>query len=97
MDRPDGECKTVLMRPLLKSGLLAAVALAFGIGAPSARVGDCSVDAMLVFDGSASMDEITFETGPKTRIVEASTCVSVRRPMPRGRSSRPSRPFGPMA
>ena len=80
MDRPDGECKTVLMRPLLKSGLLAAVALAFGIGAPSARVGDCSVDAMLVFDGSASMDEITFETGPKTRIVEARE--AMRRAMP---------------
>ena len=26
---------------------------------------------MLVFDGSASMDEISFETGPNTRIVEA--------------------------
>ena len=36
-----------------------------------ARIGDCSVDAMLVFDGSASMDEISFETGPNTRIVEA--------------------------
>lgn len=36
-----------------------------------ARSLDCSVDAMLVFDGSASMDEISFETGPNTRIVEA--------------------------
>ncbi|WP_236687906.1 vWA domain-containing protein [Jannaschia aquimarina] len=31
----------------------------------------CATDAMVVFDGSASMSEITFETGLKTRIVEA--------------------------
>ncbi|MEM1276283.1 MAG: VWA domain-containing protein [Pseudomonadota bacterium] len=45
-----------------------------------AQVGDCSVDAMLVFDGSASMDEISLETGPNTRIVEARQ--AVRRAMP---------------
>lgn len=35
---------------------------------------------MLVFDGSASMDEISFETGPNTRIVEARQ--AIRRAMP---------------
>lgn len=45
-----------------------------------ARVVDCSVDAMLVFDGSTSMDEITFETGPNTRIVDARQ--AMRRAMP---------------
>ncbi len=35
---------------------------------------------MLVFDGSASMDEISFETGPRTRIVEARE--AIRRAMP---------------
>ena len=59
------------MRRLLHSGILACATLAWMASAPSAWVGDCSVDAMLVFDGSASMDEISFETGPNTRIVEA--------------------------
>ena len=68
------------MRCLLQTGLLAAVALSLGISAPMARVDDCSVDAMLVFDGSASMDEISFETGPDTRIVEARQ--AIRRAMP---------------
>ena len=54
--------------------------LALGVGAPVAQVGYCSVDAMLVFDGSASMDEISFETGPNTRIVEARQ--ALRRAMP---------------
>lgn len=45
-----------------------------------AQISDCSVDAMLVFDGSASMDEISFETGPNTRIVEARQ--AIRRAMP---------------
>lgn len=35
---------------------------------------------MLVFDGSASMDEISFETGPNTRIVEARQ--AIRRAIP---------------
>ena len=68
------------MRYLLTTGLAAATALTFGISAPEARIGDCSVDAMLVFDGSASMDEISFETGPNTRIVEARQ--AIRRAMP---------------
>lgn len=80
MDRPDGECQIVPMRRFRETGLLAAAALAFGIGTPMARIGDCSVDAMLVFDGSASMDEISFETGPNTRIVEARQ--AIRRAMP---------------
>ncbi|KMW57921.1 hypothetical protein AIOL_002889 [Candidatus Rhodobacter oscarellae] len=40
----------------------------------------CAAPAMLVFDGSASMDEISFETGPNTRIVEARQ--AIRRAMP---------------
>ncbi|MEQ9694397.1 vWA domain-containing protein [Shimia sp. SDUM112013] len=68
------------MKPLLKIGLLASCALAFGTSAPEAQIGDCSVDAMLVFDGSASMDEISFESGPNTRIVEARQ--AIRRAMP---------------
>jgi len=41
---------------------------------------DCAIDAMLVFDGSASMDEVGFDTGDATRIVEART--ALRRAMP---------------
>lgn len=80
MDRCDGECQIAPMRRFRETGLLAGLALAFGIGAPVAQVGDCSVDAMLVFDGSASMGEISLETGPDTRIVEARR--ALRRAMP---------------
>lgn len=59
------------MKRSFSLGFLVASFLGLGIHAPYAQVGDCSVDAMLVFDGSASMDEISFETGPNTRIVEA--------------------------
>ncbi len=60
---------------------LTGAALALGLaGAPEARVGDCSVDAMLVFDGSGSMDEIGFDSAAATRIVEARA--AVRRAMP---------------
>ena len=67
------------MRPLLKPGLT-ALALTLGASTPAAQVTDCSVDAMLVFDGSASMDEISMETGPNTRIVEARQ--AIERAMP---------------
>ncbi|KPA23740.1 von Willebrand factor type A domain protein [Shimia sp. SK013] len=60
--------------------MLAAAALAFSVSSPVASVGACAVDAMLVFDGSTSMGEINFETGPNTRIVEARQ--AVRRAMP---------------
>lgn len=80
MDSGGCECKTDPMTRPLRTGLLVAAALALGIGTPMAQVGDCSVDAVLVFDGSASMDEISFETGPNTRIVEARQ--AIRRAMP---------------
>lgn len=68
------------MRRPREIGFLATVALVLGINAPMARGDDCSVDAMLVFDGSASMDEIGLETGANTRIVEARQ--AIQRAMP---------------
>jgi len=68
------------MRHIFRTAFLAAVGLALGSGAPQARIGDCSVDAMLVFDGSTSMAEISFETGPNTRIKEARQ--AIRQAMP---------------
>lgn len=51
---------------------MGATAIALGLSAPSGQATtDCAADAMLVFDGSASMGEISFETGTITRIVEA--------------------------
>ncbi len=49
-----------LLPALLSTTLAAHTALA-----------DCSTDAMLVFDGSSSMSEISFDTGDATRIAEA--------------------------
>lgn len=40
----------------------------------------CPAPAMLVFDGSASMDEVTFDTGAATRIADAR--VAIARAMP---------------
>lgn len=68
------------MKRLVQTGFLAAMALAYGIETPLAQIGECSADAMLVFDGSTSMDEISFETGANTRIVEARQ--AIRRAMP---------------
>lgn len=68
------------MKRLIPTSLLASVVLAFSINTPMAQIGECARDAMLVFDGSASMAEITFETGPNTRIVEARD--AMRRAMP---------------
>ena len=48
--------------------------------AASQAAASCATDAMLVFDGSASMAEITFETGPNTRIAEAR--IAIARAMP---------------
>lgn len=67
------------MKHFLGIGILAA-ALVGSAQAPVAQVGACATDAMLVFDGSTSMDEISFETGPNTRIVEARQ--AIRRAMP---------------
>ena len=71
MDRRSDGCQNFPMRRLRVTGLFAALVLSLGTEAPMAQVGDCSIDAMLVFDGSASMDEISLETGANTRIVEA--------------------------
>ncbi|MGR3648059.1 MAG: vWA domain-containing protein [Shimia sp.] len=68
------------MTHVSRTGFLAAATLAWSVSSPVANVGACSVDAMLVFDGSTSMAEISFETGPITRIVEARQ--AVRRAMP---------------
>ncbi|WP_299348511.1 VWA domain-containing protein [uncultured Shimia sp.] len=68
------------MKRLLLTGLIAASALTLGHTVPKAQISECSVDAMLVFDGSTSMDEITFETGPNTRITEARR--AIRQAMP---------------
>ena len=74
------ECQIERMKRLVDICLLAAMMVAISNSRPLAQVGACSVDAMLVFDGSASMDEISFETGPNTRIVEARE--AIRRAMP---------------
>lgn len=47
-----------------------ALALCLALTAQTARA-DCSVDAMVVFDGSASMSEIGFDVQDATRIEEA--------------------------
>lgn len=68
------------MKALLKSTVLASMAFALGLNATAAQAINCSADAMLVFDGSGSMGEISFETGPVTRITEARQ--AIRRAMP---------------
>ncbi|MEL6466839.1 MAG: VWA domain-containing protein [Pseudomonadota bacterium] len=50
--------------------LALAAALATALPAPTAAA-RCARDAMLVFDGSASMDELSFDVSRKTRIVDA--------------------------
>ena len=69
------------MRGLRLTSAVAALAVGLVASAPNAQVGECSTDAMLVFDGSGSMDEIGFDSAAATRIVEARR--AVRRVMPR--------------
>ena len=80
MDSRATGCQIARMRRLFRTLTLTSAALAVSLGTSTAQVGDCSVDAMLVFDGSASMDEISFDTGPDTRITEARQ--AMRRAMP---------------
>lgn len=54
----------------------AAVAVAGLVAAPVSATDDCFADAMIVFDGSGSMGEITLETGAYTRIVEVREAVA---------------------
>ncbi|PWJ18255.1 vWA domain-containing protein [Jannaschia seohaensis] len=41
----------------------------------------CSTDAMLVFDGSASMAEVSLETGDVSRLVEAQEAIRIAMPL----------------
>ncbi|MEO0402985.1 MAG: VWA domain-containing protein [Pseudomonadota bacterium] len=56
------------------AAMLAACALPLGPAPGHSAVG-CSTDAMLVFDGSASMAELSFDLQRKTRIVDARAAV----------------------
>ncbi|WP_232796534.1 vWA domain-containing protein [Roseovarius salinarum] len=66
------------------AGLAGLLALATGWGPPAHRADaspECARDAMLVFDGSASMGEIGHDPSRPTRIEEARA--AMRRAMPR--------------
>lgn len=52
-----------------------ALSLSLTLAAQTA-LADCVADAMLVFDGSSSMSEISFDTGAATRITEARAAVA---------------------
>ena len=71
MDKVRKRCQIAHMKFIPKSVALAAFVSAIGFTSPQAQISDCATDAMLVFDGSGSMGEITFDTGPNTRFVEA--------------------------
>ena len=65
-------------------GIMRFTALLLSLVMPTHQVlasAGCAADAMVVFDGSASMSEIGFDTGAATRIVEARE--AMRRVMPR--------------
>jgi Ca-activated chloride channel family protein len=63
---------TWVMNPTRAAMLTTLTAsLWLGASAPQADLARCSEDAILVFDGSGSMDEIGFDTGDATRIEEA--------------------------
>ncbi|KGM47492.1 vWA domain-containing protein [Pseudooceanicola atlanticus] len=58
---------------------LAGLTLATGLMAPAPQahaVADCATDAMLVFDGSGSMNEFGYDPSERTRIQEAREAVS---------------------
>ncbi|MEL7115991.1 MAG: VWA domain-containing protein [Pseudomonadota bacterium] len=61
---------------LARSPLVLAAMLSLAPMTPQAQSYDCSVDAMLVFDGSGSMAEISFDTGAATRIDEARAAIT---------------------
>lgn len=67
------------LKPLLFAASCAA-ALCLGALPPAAQIGDCAKDAILVFDGSGSMDEISFDTGAATRIEEARLAIAEAMP-----------------
>ncbi|MGB3556730.1 MAG: VWA domain-containing protein [Jannaschia sp.] len=57
-------------------GTTAAAALACVLAIPVAAQSPCATDAMIVFDGSASMTEIGFDIQDATRIVDARKAVA---------------------
>ena len=59
------------MRPALLASAAALLLAAGPSGTPAGAATGCAADAMLVFDGSASMDEIGFDVRKATRIVAA--------------------------
>jgi len=68
------------LRNALAVLIAAPLLFAAPVGTRLQAATDCSVDAMLVFDGSASMDEIGFDIQEHTRIVDARD--AMRRAMP---------------
>ncbi|WP_299303952.1 VWA domain-containing protein [uncultured Litoreibacter sp.] len=64
--------------------MLTRIFMALGLSAlpftPATATSSCAADAMLVFDGSVSMAEISFDIQDATRIVDAR--VAIRRAMP---------------
>ncbi|MEL7255695.1 MAG: VWA domain-containing protein [Pseudomonadota bacterium] len=60
--------------------LTALTALLVGTGASVDATGSCATDAMLVFDGSASMGEISFNAKAPTRLQDAQ--LAMHRAMP---------------
>ncbi|MEM7734055.1 MAG: VWA domain-containing protein [Pseudomonadota bacterium] len=60
--------------------LAATAALFLGTGASVEATGSCATDAMLVFDGSASMGEISFNAQAPTRLQDAR--LAMHRAMP---------------
>ncbi|SDZ53209.1 Ca-activated chloride channel family protein [Jannaschia faecimaris] len=63
-----------------------ALALTCALALPAAAQGPCATDAMIVFDGSASMAEIGFDTGETNRITDARAAMA--RVMPEVEHSR---------
>lgn len=63
------------------SHLPAALLMCGALAHPAQSLADCARDAMLVFDGSASMQEIGFDIQEATRIVDARS--AIRQAMPR--------------
>ena len=59
---------------------IASALLAVSLALPAAAQGPCATDAMVVFDGSASMAEIGLDTGDATRITEAREAMAIAMP-----------------
>jgi len=53
-----------------------ALALSCSLALPAEAQAPCAIDAMVVFDGSASMAEIGFDTGETNRITDARAAIA---------------------